>query len=417
MTETAKRAWLTVDDAPTEDFRLKVDDLNARGIQAVWFCIGELLEQYPDEAVHAVRSGHLLGNHSFNHPHFSELSLTEAKEQIERTERLIDAIYARTGVRRPVKLFRFPYLDDGGEANRDALQKMLREAGFEPAGYPGVTYAWWQESGCDARIDVGCTFDTWDWQLRERPELLPELLARMDEHEPEHGRGLNETPGSNEIIMMHAWISPDAWRALLDRLQTKPLTFEPAVHLTIDIRPVTTADEAAVHSFQCEYLDRESAAAWKKRVTDYPDLYLGAFAGEDVAGICYGRPSRHWEGAADLQGIAVNLDHRKPYARRGIGSRLLRAFERQCVQRGFSRIGVGAADDPRVEAFYRSNGYQPVQLVAKDAQGRDLERVDVPAEQAEAAGAAERIVERKEALRRKHHAAEVIVIFAKTLDL
>jgi Predicted xylanase/chitin deacetylase len=229
MAETAKKAWLTIDDAPTEDFRQRVDELNARGIRAVWFCLGELLERYPEEAAYAVRSGHILGNHSYDHPAFSKIALAEAREQIERTERLLDGIYAKAGVPRPVKLFRFPYLDDGGDGKRDALQSLLRDMGFEQPGFPGVTYAWWREKGWPERIDAGCTYDTWDWRLQEGEEMLPKLLARMDEREPEHGRGLNEAPGSNEVILMHAWIPMDAFRVLLDRLQTKPLLFEPPV--------------------------------------------------------------------------------------------------------------------------------------------------------------------------------------------
>jgi peptidoglycan/xylan/chitin deacetylase (PgdA/CDA1 family)/ribosomal protein S18 acetylase RimI-like enzyme len=410
IAETAKRAWLTIDDAPTEDMRQRVDELNARGIRAVWFCLGELLERYPEQAAYAVANGHILGNHSYDHPAFSKISLEEARKQIERTERLLDGICAKAGVPRPVKLFRFPYLDDGGDGKRGELQSMLRRMGFEQPGFPGVTYAWWKQNGWQERIDVGCTYDTWDWRLQEGGEMLPKLLARMDEHEPEHGRGLNDAPGSNEVVMMHAWIPAKAFRQLLDRLQAKPLRFDPPVHLAVRIRPAEAADLAVVHPFQCDYLDRESAEEWKRRLASNPGMYLAAFAGDDLAGICYGHPSRRREGAADLQGIAVNLDHRKPYARRGIGSRLLRAFERVCAEKGFRRIGVGSADDPGVEAFYRTNGYRPVEIVAKDADGRELERAAIPPEDAD------RAKERKEALRRKHGAAEVIFIFAKTLD-
>jgi len=232
MTETAKLAWLTIDDAPTEDFTRRVDELDARGIRAIWFCLGELLERYPEQAAYAVRKGHILGNHSYSHPAFSKLSLDEAREQIERTERLIDDIYGRAGATRPVRLFRFPFLDDGGDGKRDALQSLLRGLGFEPAGFPGITYEWWKRQGHHERIDVACTFDTWDWKLQDGDGILPELLARMDERKPEKGLGLNEAPGSNEIVMMHAWIPFDAFRLLLDRLKTKPIRFEPPVRLS-----------------------------------------------------------------------------------------------------------------------------------------------------------------------------------------
>ncbi|WP_249315438.1 GNAT family N-acetyltransferase [Bacillus sp. FJAT-49711] len=49
---------------------------------------------------------------------------------------------------------------------------------------------------------------------------------------------------------------------------------------------------------------------------------------EELVGVCYGSPSRKDERAIHLQGIAVNLDVKKGYGRKGIGSRLIEEFEK-----------------------------------------------------------------------------------------
>jgi len=82
-----KRAYLTIDDGPAANFREKMGVLDERDIWALWFCTGAAIERQMDDAVHAIRKGHALGNHSFDHPRFSEVSLSEARRQIEETVR------------------------------------------------------------------------------------------------------------------------------------------------------------------------------------------------------------------------------------------------------------------------------------------------------------------------------------------
>jgi len=44
-------------------------------IPAVWFCVGKNLENYPETARQLIESGHVIGNHSYAHPHFSAITL------------------------------------------------------------------------------------------------------------------------------------------------------------------------------------------------------------------------------------------------------------------------------------------------------------------------------------------------------
>jgi peptidoglycan/xylan/chitin deacetylase (PgdA/CDA1 family) len=119
-------------------------------------------------AVDAVRRGFALGNHSYLHPDFSHIGLQEARSEIERTEALIEDVYARAGVQRPGKWFRFPFLSEGGD-RRAALQAMLRELGF---AQPDAVARRLDEQE-RARIDWPTTVGTHDW------ELPPENVFRM----------------------------------------------------------------------------------------------------------------------------------------------------------------------------------------------------------------------------------------------
>ncbi|GAB6929182.1 hypothetical protein JCM10914A_31650 [Paenibacillus sp. JCM 10914] len=229
-----KTAYLTFDDGPSEHTRIKLDYLQERGINAIWFCLGENLKQYTNEAVYAVQQGHVLGNHSYNHPKFSELGWQEAREQIERTDQWLQEVYSQAGVEWIVKTFRFPYLDDGS-SNTDPdffqnIQQLLRDKGYRQPSFEGIHYEWFREAGHDRAVDVRCTYDTMDWCLADGNEYegyhdLPSVLRRMDENVPEAGRGLNDL-GSNEIVMMHDWIPYDAFTALMDKLLSKGITFK-----------------------------------------------------------------------------------------------------------------------------------------------------------------------------------------------
>lgn len=236
----AKIAYLTVDDGPTENFATLVDFLDSKGIKAIWFCIGRELERFPQNALYALKKGHVIGSHSYSHPNFSEMPLERAREEIEKTDRIIDDLYARAGARRDLKVFRFPGLDNGskdeyGACRWDdphvaAIQRILRENGYRQPGFKGINYAWYRRAGFDRCLNVDCTYDTFDWVLTA-PGLsefgyhdLPTVLGRIDENVPEGGRGLHYQ-GSNEIIMMHAQIPFDAFTAIVDKLLTKNLAF------------------------------------------------------------------------------------------------------------------------------------------------------------------------------------------------
>src|SRR5579871_1315436 len=110
-----KHCYLTIDDAPSSTMIKEVDYLNSHNIQALWFCVGKNLELYKDEAIYALQKGHILGNHSYSHPHFSEITVEEGYKEIQQTDEIINKIYTLAGIKRPGKFFRFPHSDTGAQ--------------------------------------------------------------------------------------------------------------------------------------------------------------------------------------------------------------------------------------------------------------------------------------------------------------
>lgn len=218
----AKVAYFTIDDCPSEDMRRKVDFLLEHGVQAIWFCRGEFLEKRRKAVVYAIKNGFVMGNHSYNHPLFSRITLDECFRQINVTDVLIEAAYEKAGVERRVKVFRFPWGDKGGgfeftrggfkpkkenPEHREALQAFLRKQGYTQPRFRGINYSWFNDANLLGDVDVYFTYDTMDWGvLAPKPKYgikgLEDILARMDEDVPEEGRGLNYA-GSNEIIVIH----------------------------------------------------------------------------------------------------------------------------------------------------------------------------------------------------------------------
>mgnify|MGYP000536328729 CR=1 FL=1 len=177
--------------------------------------------------------------------------------------------------------------------------------------------------------------------------------------------------------------------------------------MNIDIRLIEEKYYSQVHRFQCEYLDQESFEDFTKRVQSNPDFYFIALDGDEPVGVCYGHPSKRSPDEVVLQGIAVNLDVTKAYARRGIGSKLIEAFQKAAAKKGFRKIGFGAADDLKVEKFYLKNGFKAVELVAKDSNYREITRVKVDDYESGKS--------LQQQLREQYRPREVIFIFEKIL--
>ena len=239
-----KIAYLTIDDSPTQDFLPKLNYLISKGIPAIWFSIGANMELHPESVIAAIQQGYPIGNHSYSHPHFSEITLDKAYEEIQRTDAIIEDLYARAEVQRPAKYFRFPYGDKGaltgsdvytslteeGQQRKTALQTYLRGMGYMQPTWAGVTYDYFEQYGLRTDVDWYWTYDCMEWSVfQPQPyfgiDSAEKVYARMDENVPEGGRGLNDSR-SEEIILLHDHVqTTDIFEAIIERLLAKGLEF------------------------------------------------------------------------------------------------------------------------------------------------------------------------------------------------
>ena len=115
-----KSVYVTIDDGPSSNTIKLVSYLTSKKIPAIFYCCGKNIEKYKKSLILAIKEGIVIGNHSYSHPYFSEISPEEAYQEILLTEMLIDECYALAKKKRPAKIIRFPYGDRGaGNSGRE----------------------------------------------------------------------------------------------------------------------------------------------------------------------------------------------------------------------------------------------------------------------------------------------------------
>ena len=202
-------ALLTIDDFASRNTPALVDYLTEKGIRPILFGWGEMIEKHYDEALYAVKKGFIVGNHSYSHPHFSELTTQQAIEEVEKCEAVLNKLYCDAGVERTWRPFRFPYGDKGGN-NKNALQQYFREHGFHKVDDRHIPYTWWKESACYKDIDTFWTFDFEEYRLAWNDGFTyASIQAKMQNPAPVQGAALY---GENQrnILLLHDHAETDA---------------------------------------------------------------------------------------------------------------------------------------------------------------------------------------------------------------
>jgi len=226
-----KTLYLTIDDAPSLDCVNKLNYLDDHNIKAIWFCEGRFIRERFEVAVDMVKRGHMIGNHAYSHPHFSDLSLTDWREEIIQTHLLVRQVYESAGRDWDKRYFRFPYGDKGNDQNKDAIQDFLRQRGYVQPKWRRMTYQHFIKAGYLDDVDCYWTYDSLDWSpYSDHPDHdidSPEkVLARIDEDVPAGGRGINYT-GSSDIVLVHDHVTPDnLFQQIIDKLLTKNVRFK-----------------------------------------------------------------------------------------------------------------------------------------------------------------------------------------------
>jgi peptidoglycan-N-acetylglucosamine deacetylase len=188
-----KQLVLTFDDGPSAKWTPAIlDTLKALNVPAVFFVTGEGALNLPHIIEREAQEGHLVGNHTFSHPHMENLTVREAEIELNTTQRVIEGL---TGSRTP--LFRAPFT-----ANIDpkTLAFPTLRAGLE-AGY----------------LVVGANIDSKDWTHPGEAAIADKVIEEV-------------TKSLGQIILFHDGggdraQTVDAIRSIVPRLRAAGYEF------------------------------------------------------------------------------------------------------------------------------------------------------------------------------------------------
>jgi peptidoglycan/xylan/chitin deacetylase (PgdA/CDA1 family) len=96
---------VTFDDGPHPANTPKIlDVLRRHGVKATFFVVGQMVDSYPHLVRREHEEGHVVGNHSYTHPHLTALGSAGVEKELRDT----NAAVTSAGVPKPT-LFRPPY--------------------------------------------------------------------------------------------------------------------------------------------------------------------------------------------------------------------------------------------------------------------------------------------------------------------
>lgn len=133
LSAATKQIALTYDDGPNDPHTLRLLEVLAKhNVRATFFLIGRYVRERPDIAREVIRSGHVVGNHTFTHPLLIFKSEAEIREELLRCRHsLLDIVGGHSN------LFRPPF---GGR--RPGTLRVARELGLSPIMWSVTGYDW-----------------------------------------------------------------------------------------------------------------------------------------------------------------------------------------------------------------------------------------------------------------------------------
>ena len=141
----SKKIAITFDDGPDPRWTPKIlDVLKEKNVTATFFVIGVDASQWPNLLRREYAEGHEIGNHTYTHPNFDEISHTEIRWQLNLTERLIESTVGVKSI-----LFRPPYgIDHQPEyAEEVSALPVAQDMGYVIVGQKIDPHDWRQVNG------------------------------------------------------------------------------------------------------------------------------------------------------------------------------------------------------------------------------------------------------------------------------
>ena len=124
---------LTFDDGPNPRWTPQLlDTLERHGIKATFFLIGQYAAQQPELVRRIHAAGHLIGNHTWDHPDLAITSKLQTREELTRTNSQLESILGA-----PIQYFRPPF-----GSRRPATLRIARELGLTPVMWNAIAADW-----------------------------------------------------------------------------------------------------------------------------------------------------------------------------------------------------------------------------------------------------------------------------------
>jgi peptidoglycan-N-acetylglucosamine deacetylase len=151
---------LTFDDGPNPAWTPHLLDILAEhNVHATFFMVGKFAKAECALARRVAEAGHLVGNHTWNHP---DLSRTRAANVLDELTRTSDILADITG--KPVRYFRPPF-----GARRPYVLKLARQLGLIPVTWNAMTR---------------------DWKVPSADQIAENLIRKIDNNQ-RHGYASN----------------------------------------------------------------------------------------------------------------------------------------------------------------------------------------------------------------------------------
>lgn len=192
---------LTFDDGPNPAWTPRLlETLAAYDVKATFFMVGQFAEAEPGLARRVASAGHLVGNHSWNHPNLARTAKAEIDRQLQQTSTTLERI-----TRQPVRFFRPPF-----GARRPYALKTARALGMTPVTWNAMTDDWQEPSAEKIAAALERKIDA-----NEARGLATNIVLHDGGH---RGLGMNREPSVTAVGLLleryartHRFVTLDAW--------------------------------------------------------------------------------------------------------------------------------------------------------------------------------------------------------------
>ena len=158
-------------------------ELAHRGAPATFFLTGDFADRCPEVVERIAAAGHGLGNHSYSHPYFSELTAAGRRDEVLAADRALRAAGAGEAL---TPFFRFPY----GETTPEQIGE-VNELGYADIEYTADTNGWQGTAG-------GMTVD--HAVRRALDALCPGMILQMHIGDPGGGTDVIDAQALPRIL-------------------------------------------------------------------------------------------------------------------------------------------------------------------------------------------------------------------------